>query len=632
MARKHSGWMRFLAFILCWSTSVAMAQTPVTLPGLQGYLATYGTNNRVGGTQKPWVNVITDCSVPSDHVSDVTASVNACIAAHNGATLYFPKTNGTLTGPSYLFTTGAISLVGAQIELVGDGNCGLSAVNCTQLLFSNLATDGIDIGLLNTCQGCAIKDLDIRGSWPTVLAHGGIVDNWLPCNPPSNQTYSAGTVCVTAGDGIKIQTNFVTLEHVTVERFGGACINQDGSATTAGDNYNYIDVSGDECHADGIWGHAGDANAGSTLQSHAYYNLMWGFDKTEFLSSTDYSPNATANHLPGASIGATKAISSYSCNGSVCTMNFSVAHGFKSFGGNVIVVAGTSIDGTYGVVSSPTTQQITFNLASSSTGGAAGTARLASTNEFYTFTGVLGGAFYIHGSNVDPVIINGYVEGGQVCDFARNTILIGGTAAQCLDASGSQSNAYRLGNLSGLPGQITQSTFGVNWKLDSALVMPLRAGATASQTIEYRMYDFDASTTNWWYGSGVISAAQNFFIAPGSTTLEPIVQQCNNTAQICALRIISGSDTRIAATGATGRVDFGRQSGAGTGGYHFYTGGSPSTESASIEASTGRYITTLSTPGSSSATCTAGSIWADASFVYVCTATNTIKRATLSAF
>jgi hypothetical protein len=40
----------------------------------------------------------------------------------------------------------------------------------------------------------------------------------------------------------------------------------------------------------------------------------------------------------------------------------------------------------------------------------------------------------------------------------------------------------------------------------------------------------------------------------------------------------------------------------------------------------------LSTPGSSSATCTAGNLWADASFVYVCTATNTIKRAALASF
>jgi len=41
----------------------------------------------------------------------------------------------------------------------------------------------------------------------------------------------------------------------------------------------------------------------------------------------------------------------------------------------------------------------------------------------------------------------------------------------------------------------------------------------------------------------------------------------------------------------------------------------------------------LSTPGSSSATCTAGNIWADTGYhyVYVCTAGNNIKRA-LSSF
>jgi hypothetical protein len=39
-----------------------------------------------------------------------------------------------------------------------------------------------------------------------------------------------------------------------------------------------------------------------------------------------------------------------------------------------------------------------------------------------------------------------------------------------------------------------------------------------------------------------------------------------------------------------------------------------------------------STPANSSAACTAGQIWVDATYVYVCTATNTIKRAALSSF
>ena len=41
---------------------------------------------------------------------------------------------------------------------------------------------------------------------------------------------------------------------------------------------------------------------------------------------------------------------------------------------------------------------------------------------------------------------------------------------------------------------------------------------------------------------------------------------------------------------------------------------------------------TLNTPASSSATCTAGNIWVDTNFIYVCTQTNTIRRATLSSF
>ena len=39
-----------------------------------------------------------------------------------------------------------------------------------------------------------------------------------------------------------------------------------------------------------------------------------------------------------------------------------------------------------------------------------------------------------------------------------------------------------------------------------------------------------------------------------------------------------------------------------------------------------------STPANSSAACSPGQLWADATYVYVCTATNTIKRAALSSF
>jgi hypothetical protein len=40
----------------------------------------------------------------------------------------------------------------------------------------------------------------------------------------------------------------------------------------------------------------------------------------------------------------------------------------------------------------------------------------------------------------------------------------------------------------------------------------------------------------------------------------------------------------------------------------------------------------LRTPASSSANCIAGDIWADSNYIYVCTATNKIKRSALGSF
>jgi len=46
----------------------------------------------------------------------------------------------------------------------------------------------------------------------------------------------------------------------------------------------------------------------------------------------------------------------------------------------------------------------------------------------------------------------------------------------------------------------------------------------------------------------------------------------------------------------------------------------------------GRVGMQVATPANSSATCTAGTMWTDATYIYVCTAANTVKRATLSTF
>ena len=49
-------------------------------------------------------------------------------------------------------------------------------------------------------------------------------------------------------------------------------------------------------------------------------------------------------------------------------------------------------------------------------------------------------------------------------------------------------------------------------------------------------------------------------------------------------------------------------------------------------ATSGRITAQASTPGSSSVACAVGQMWTDASYIYVCTATNTVKRAALSSF
>lgn len=77
---------------------------------------------------------------------------------------------------------------------------------------------------------------------------------------------------------------------------------------------------------------------------------------------------------------------------------------------------------------------------------------------------------------------------------------------------------------------------------------------------------------------------------------------------------------------AAGRLLYGSSTGVGTSSAALtYNPSSGSLTVGSLQA-------TLSTPASSSAACTAGAIVWDASYIYVCTATDTWKRATLGTF
>jgi hypothetical protein len=67
-------------------------------------------------------------------------------------------------------------------------------------------------------------------------------------------------------------------------------------------------------------------------------------------------------------------------------------------------------------------------------------------------------------------------------------------------------------------------------------------------------------------------------------------------------------------------------------GWHFGSAGQAAIEPSGDITTIATIAPKQSTPGSSSDTCTAGQMWTDANYIYVCTATNTIKRAALSSF
>jgi hypothetical protein len=66
----------------------------------------------------------------------------------------------------------------------------------------------------------------------------------------------------------------------------------------------------------------------------------------------------------------------------------------------------------------------------------------------------------------------------------------------------------------------------------------------------------------------------------------------------------------------------------------YYGNSSVGTNSIAVKGSLSGSVvrTTAAAPSSSNSTCTQGSLWSDANFVYVCTTTNTVKRVSLASF
>jgi hypothetical protein len=113
-----------------------------------------------GLDNRPYIDMVRDCGLVGDGVTDDSAAANACFALYPGTRFYFPPTNYA-NNPSYFFAA-SLTPIGNTTVIYGGANGWLNNINKvdgTVLKFAAGVT-GIDI---QSC-GCTIEYISLLGS------------------------------------------------------------------------------------------------------------------------------------------------------------------------------------------------------------------------------------------------------------------------------------------------------------------------------------------------------------------------------------------------------------------------------------------------------------------------------------
>jgi hypothetical protein len=525
------------------------------------------------------VNAVTDCHLKGDGVSDDLAAFNACRDTHPGATIVFPKTQAP--GKADYFFSDSLVPSGAGMTLEGANGPGWGSG--VKLKFAAHKT-GIRL-LQSRCTHCSIRNLVLEGSEPYTTANPE--QNTLPCNPGSNVKYKAGVICVETGDGILVNANFSSLEHLYITGFGRHGVNADSAAETEhwADNLMGVDITANGNRGNGFYFRGGDTNAGSLTQAHAYVNQLYGFVLNDFLGNAFYSPEAHTNHQHGRKRGDLGAITEISGKEGVATVAYT---GKAIHVGNSITVSGAGgFDGTYFVSEVPDEGHIRFLKTGNLGAVRGGKIEFASNDEHFTAAGVSGGGYYSDAINVNRVLVMPYCESDQDAAVLPAGIIIVGGDMGCGVDQATVLDAQTLRNVQFI--KQNASDYG-----NQGLV--LQAGRTKDVDIDlqYRKYNDTGLPGNTYFmqWSSPPGAYDRFALVDGSWAEAGIPRLLIQGLGGSSKDRSKNGDTTLSARG-TGKIVFNGSpgfypnEGTGTGGVHFQSGGKTPVDVAVID-DTGR--------------------------------------------
>jgi hypothetical protein len=315
----------FNAVIPFGITGTSVSGTSLTLSGIL---------NITGGTLKGYdllVNVVDDCGLPTDGVTDATTLMRACRIRYPGRHLYFPKNRAYNSSTcDYTFNSSAITTTEATATSEwwdGAGGTGGMAENAASSVRICFASGVTGIEPPANSNGFTITNIHLIGSecW-----------TWTDA---STYILPFGWGGTSTADGIRAHAR-MKISNVTAECFGRHGFNFDTDGYTGNLNTTTVSTSfANKNRGAGVFIRGADSNAGRFEGISATFNQLDGIVETSFLGNNHIGHHTDANGDDGSTVGAAISITNSVINNNYATLT-APAHGLSV--GDYINITGST--------------------------------------------------------------------------------------------------------------------------------------------------------------------------------------------------------------------------------------------------------------------------------------------------
>jgi hypothetical protein len=356
--------------------------------------------------ERAFVNGVTDCSIPTNTITPMGATLNACILAHPHQRIILPPlVSGG--GTDYNATDARIDVKGG-VTLIGGGNCSVWAGEMVKIQFAS-GSAGIRLDTDNT--GGGLHCLSVMGGDPFC---GNVCNTSSQLKNYEDFDAEADFQGTSHADGVQVLSKNA-LSYVYVFGFKGNGFLINGAATGQPDLVRTDTLVASFNRGYGFYLYGTDANVGLYPGVNCWYNALGCNKDSAFYGNTWIAPHSSGNaSFQAVSAGANKTITSETVDASNVKTIVVNTHGWVV--DNWIKTTG-EVDGTFGgtckitVVVDVNTVQCPFtHAAGSTTGGTGATAAASDISAYYAAKGIKTGSYITTATAGCALFITPYTE------------------------------------------------------------------------------------------------------------------------------------------------------------------------------------------------------------------------------